>query len=413
MQNVSQDDEHARLVAAIPRHTREDGTVNSSTLAGELDIPRTTVQRRLASLSASGALGTKPVLPGFGIKTTSAQYRHGELVAESVKQGPLGEITEAVPKGFAIKGVSTLRDAHGRTIFEWTKTREEPNAVDLAEALKTAFVDYEPCAAVSVAPEGIFDDRLTLYPLSDMHLGMFAWKAETDINWDLKIAEKTIGDSMDKLISMSAPSELAVILGGGDQMHADNNSNETARSGNALQVDGRYQKVVGATCRLFVRITDLALTKHRNVIVRILQGNHDEHASIAIAYFLAAWYRNEPRVTVDLDPSLFWWFRFGQTFLGATHGHEAKPEQMASIMAHRRAEDWGKSKHRFCHTFHVHHASKRMTEGGGVITETHQAPIPQDAWHFGSGFLSGRSLCAIVYDKQTGEVARSRVVISN
>ena len=59
---------------------------------------------------------------------------------------------------------------------------------------------------------------------------------------------------------------------------------------------------------------------HKRVRVRILKGNHDEHAAVAVAYFLLGYYRNEPRVTVDVDPSLFWWHRFGRVLLGATHG---------------------------------------------------------------------------------------------
>ncbi|ASV83166.1 hypothetical protein CES85_3944 [Ochrobactrum quorumnocens] len=46
-------------------------------------------------------------------------------------------------------------------------------------------------------------------------------------------------------------------------------------------------------------------------VLRILPGNHDEDASVAVAYFLLAWYRNEPRVVVDVDLSLFFRFRFG------------------------------------------------------------------------------------------------------
>ena len=133
-----------------------------------------------------------------------------------------------------------------------------------------------------------------------------------------------------------------------------------------------------------------ALRRHEHVTLRILPGNHDEHSAVAIAYFLLAWYRNEPRVTVDVDPSLFFWFRFGAVLLGATHGHTVKIAQMPSIMAHRRASDWGETKFRYCHGFHLHHSAKTATEGDGVICEVHQAPIPQDAWHFGAGFLSGR-----------------------
>jgi hypothetical protein len=241
---------------------------------------------------------------------------------------------------------------------------------------------------------------------------MFCWAKEVDIDWDLKIAEEKLEDSISRLMSCSPYTETAVILGGGDQLHSDTNQNVTAKSGNPLQVDGRYSKVMEVACRIFVHTVDKAMEKHRKVEVRILIGNHDEHSSIALAYFLKAWYRDEPRVIVDVSPSLFWWRRFESVLLGATHGHMAKPEQMASIMAHRRAEDWGKTKYRFCHTFHVHHSGKTMTENGGVITEVHQTPIPQDAWNHAMGFLSGRSLCSIVYDPEMGEVARSRVIVT-
>ncbi len=84
---------------------------------------------------------------------------------------------------------------------------------------------------------------------------------------------------------------------------------------------------------------------------------------------------------------------------------------MPAIMAHRRAADWGASQFRYAHTFHIHHSSKFATEGNGVITETHQAPIPQDAWHYGAGFLSGRSLQGITYDDRFGEISRARVAM--
>ena len=84
-----------------------------------------------------------------------------------------------------------------------------------------------------------------------------------------------------------------MVLGGGDLIHSDTNDNKTARSGNALQVDGRYDKVIGAACRLVARTIDAALHTHNRVRVRILKGNHDEHAAVAVAYYLLGWYRNE------------------------------------------------------------------------------------------------------------------------
>lgn len=58
-------------------------------------------------------------------------------------------------------------------------------------------------------------------------------------------------------------------------------------------------------CHVMVRTVDAMLRRHGRVTVRVLPGNHDEHASVAVSYFLMAWYRDEPRVTVDVGPGLF------------------------------------------------------------------------------------------------------------
>ena len=118
-------------------------------------------------------------------------------------------------------------------------------------------------------------------------------------------------------------------------------------------------------------------------------------------------------MTVDVSPSLFWWYRFGRVQLGATHGHEAKMKAMPGIMAHRQAKDLAAAVHRYVHTFHIHHSSQSKTEHGGVICESWQSPAPQDAWNYGCGFLSGRSLSTVFYDKGRGEIGRVRMGIED
>jgi hypothetical protein len=373
-----------------------------------------TYRSRLKVAVARGLLGTKPVLPGFEIKQTSTKLdADGSIVSEWVQQSPeVGEQFEA-PAGQVVKGVSALVDPDGRVKQQWIKTREDRlDPLQVAEWIKQAFVDFEPAAPPSWRPLVVADgDKLTLIPLADWHIGMFAWRKETAENWDLKIAERVICAAIDELMVRTSPSGECVVIGGGDLIHSDTNENKTARSGHVLQVDGRYDKVIATAIRLLVRTIDAALGRHQKVRVRILKGNHDEHASVAVAYALMGWYRNEPRVTVDVDPSLFWWHRFGKCLFGATHGHTVKIQDMPQIMAHRRAEDWGQTKWRYVHGFHLHHTAKFSTEGGGVISEIHQAPIPQDAWHYGSGFLSGRSVQAITYHREFGEIGRARVAM--
>lgn len=375
--------------------------------ADELGIAKSSLNASLSRAAALGLMGTEPVLPGFAIKSIASKTADGAWV----RQGKDAGEQFTVPAGHTVKGVSALVDADGRVIQSWQKTRLEPSAIDIAAALKDAFADWVPAAPAIRKPSGTSAELLTLIPCNDWHVGMFAWHRETDQNWDLKMAEQKIGDGIEDAISRSPASGVAIVLGGGDLTHADNNENRTRRSGNVLDVDGRHQKVVGTAGRLMVRTIDAALVRNERVIVRNLKGNHDEETAPSIAWFLAAWYRNEPRVAVDLDQSLYFYHQHGQVMLAATHGHAAKLKDMPQIMAHRRAEMWGATRYRYAHGFHVHHQSKYASEGGGVIMESHQAPIPQDSWHFGSGFLSGRSLQTITYHREYGEISRVRVAM--
>lgn len=368
------------------------------------------------SIPASrGELGFAPVLPGFKVSRSSTHLgADGEVLGHHVTQTRDHGAPFVMPEGHVLKGVSAWVDKDGREIAKWIKTREGADPLDLVETIKTAFADYPGRAEpVPRSPGPVAADLLTLLPCADWHIGMYAWGAEAGANWDLKLAEEVIGRAVAEAVDRSPRSAECVVLGGGDLLHADNSENRTARSGNALQVDGRWPKVLMAACKLMVRTVELCLARHGHVTVRILPGNHDENSAVAVAYFLAAWFRDEPRVTVDLDPSLFWWFRWGNVLLGATHGHTVKAAAMSGIMAHRRAADWGATRHRYVHTFHLHHTAKIATEGEGVITEVHRSPVPQDAWHFGSGFLSGRSIPIITYHQRRGEYGRSVVPIDD
>lgn len=394
------DEALAEIVAARAAHP------SSAAAAASCGMPVSTFKSRLARAAEKGMCGTRPVLPGFAIKSVAS--KDGDTWVKQVKEH--GEVY-ATPDGHSVKGESTLVDADGRVIQKWVKTRNEYSAEDIVEILKSAFADYPQSAEPIPAPANFAQDILTLVPCNDWHINLLTWGRETGQNWDLKIAERVIGNGIEEAIDRSPASAIGIVLGGGDLVHADTNDNRTAQSGNVLEADGRHQKGIEVAQRLKVRTIDAALRKHDHVIVRVLRGNHDEYSSVAIAYFLQAWYRNEPRVTVDVDPSLFFWHRFGSVLIGATHGHTVKLKDMASIMAHRRAEDWGATKFRYVHGFHIHHVSKYATEGGGVISESHQAPIPPDAWHFGSGYLSGRSMQTISYHRYYGEVSRVRVAM--
>lgn len=384
---------------------------NQSRAADELGIPRGTFLNRLKAATRRGYMGYKPVLDGFEISGLSSTLdADGNVKATHIRQRPERELAAFnVPQGHVIKGVSALVDANGNVQQSWYKTKE--GAIDplyVAERVKAIFADLAPSATPIPEPSETNADLLTLLPLPDLHLGLHAWGEEAGENWDLKTAMRVYKDTMVQVAACSPPSDTAVVLGGGDWLHANTNEYRT-QSGNVLDGDGRIDKVIDAAIELGVFQIDLALKKHKIVIVRILKGNHDEYASIALVHALAAWYRDEPRVVVDKDPSLFWWHQFGEVLLGATHGHAAKVTDMPLIMANRMPKEWGETKHRYIHMFHIHHKTQRIFENGGVIAESHQSPVAQDSYHYGKGYLSGRSMQSISYHRTRGEIVRNNV----
>jgi hypothetical protein len=386
------------LLKAVALRAEHPSSAAAARAAG---MPPETLKYQLRLAAARGLSGFAPVLEGFEVKEVSSKV--GDAWVKQTRERGLAF---TVPEGHAVKGISALVDGEGRTVQQWIKTKEGAlDPLQIAEWLKGAFKDVKPAKPIP-SPKLASSDLLTLLPCGDWHLGMFAWGKETGENWDLKIAEDTIGRAVEDTVARSPRSTEAIVLGGGDLFHADNKDNQTAKSGNTLDVDGRYQKVVEAANRLMVRTIDANLRHHGKVKVRILPGNHDEHACVAVTYYLLAHYRNEPRVEVDTDPGMFFYHPFGKVMLAATHGDKCKISKLPGVMAHRQPEMWGATKFRYAHGFHLHHSEKKQDETNGVLYEIHRSPAPQDGWHHGQGFLSGRSIQAITYHKDFGTFGR-------
>lgn len=392
----------------------EHGTKTGAAIA--LNISRGAFQNRYNTAIMRGLDGEFAGLvpEGFEVKSASTQYdENGEIKGKSIKVGK-GTGGQLDPTGFDVVKRSTLIDGSGNVTAQWLKEDKQKRSLDdLIGDIKIAFEDFKKplCSTKIKSVEHTEKDLLTIYPLADLHLGLYAWGEETQEDWSLSKAIECFKKTMQRVADSSPRSETAIILGGGDLLHADTSENKTAKSGNILDVDTRYSKVLQEAIKLIVFQIELALEKHKKAIVRILPGNHDEHSALAVTHALWAWYRNEKRVNVDADPSLFFWHRFGNNLIGAAHGHTTKITEMPLVMANRCKEDWGATEHRYFHGFHIHHKTQNIFENGGVITETHQSPAPQDAYHYGRAYLSGRSMQAITYHKKNGEIIRNRVAL--
>lgn len=324
---------------------------------------------------------------------------------------PDHDMTHTAPEGFTIKGVSTLYDADGEQRAQWVKTSAEAQRLeDLRESIVEAFEDWRGQGKVATAPKQCSDDLLTVYPLGDPHLGMFAWHRETGNDFDLKIAEQNLCETMRRLVACSPKSKTAILLNLGDFFHSDTQENRTLRSGNILDVDTRWSKVLRAGIRAVMACIEAAAKKHELVIVRNCIGNHDEHTSQMMSIALGMYYENSDRIIIHDTPSRFWYYRFGSVLFGSTHGDTTKPNQLAGIMAHDEPDNWGKTKHRYWYTGHIH--TQNVIEYPGCIWESFRTLAGRDAWSQSRGYRSGRDMYAIVHHQDHGEVERHRVDVA-
>ncbi|WP_291295804.1 hypothetical protein [Elioraea sp.] len=345
---------------------------------------------------------------GFEVRREAVRVdKHGDVVSHSVETRPeLGEPYQA-PAGYAIKGESALVDAEGRLVQKWIKTREGAVGAGLVEALQEAFAAQRGAAAVPAPPALPVPELLTVYPLPDLHVGLYAWGRETGDNYDTDIAVARTIEMVSGLLAQSPPSRHAVLLGLGDYFHQNDQSAATPASKHRLDVDGRWPRVYAAGARLVVALVDLLAARHERLELVMLPGNHDPDAATCLTVSLAMFYGGHERIRVHDEPGLTWYRRHGAVLLGATHGHTMKPDRMAMMLAADRPQDWGEAAHRHFFFGHVHSESAR--EVGPVRVESFNTPAGRDAWNAAAGYRAGQSLSAITFHAAHGEIMRHRV----
>lgn len=349
-------------------------------------------------------------------KALNVNYRTLTRSLESLKikaaqQGhsPAHDMTHTVPDGFKVRGVSTYYDQEGKPRGQWVKSSADD--VRRHEAMQEAYAamaDDLPRLSAVAKPRGTSEDLVTVYTLTDSHVGALCWGAETmSGDWDLSIAEATLTGCFARMVEASPDAKTGIVAQLGDFLHSDGSSAlspVTPTSGHVLDQDGRFSKVVGVAVRILRRVIDMALKKHERVIVLLAEGNHDISSSVWLRTMFAALYEREPRVTI-IDQALpYYAVQHGKTMLCWHHGHLHKNDKLPILFASQFPQMWGATSKRYAHTGHRHHVEEKEHSGMTVIQ--HSTLAARDAYAARGGWMSERQATAITYHAQYGEVGR-------
>jgi hypothetical protein len=343
----------------------------------------------------------------LGVSKSTIDSVVARAKARAARQDADQHISRVVPDGFSIKGTTTLfKD--GKPGLQWVKTdRDAERQAEMQRAAIEAMAsEVHGMGKITPAPAKVLDDILAVYPFGDPHVGLQVWAKECGTAFDLAEGRRLTLGAVDRLVSAAPKASTAILLLLGDVFHMNDQTNQTPAHKHQLDVDSRFVKVLQVGIETYRHAILRTLEKHQTVIVKLMPGNHDPQAIWTLAFTLDAYFSNEPRVTVDLSPAKHWYYVFGKVLIGSTHGDTQKPEQLPAIMACDKSEDWGKTKHRYWYTGHIH--SSNSKEFPGVTWESFRTLAASDAYAMGHGYRAGRDMRCIVLHKEYGEIERLR-----
>ncbi len=344
---------------------------------------------------------------GLGQRTLERTIQRVKMLAvqNQTPREMIGNLDSPIQSPLNIKGTSTLFDAQtGEAKITWIKTDldKEAQLKQILESFEKSVENYKPLPKIK-SPKGCLADKLVVYPMGDPHLGAYAWSQECGEDFDVDIAEKNLREAMRYLVDKTPNSETAIILNLGDFFHADSTNNTTTK-GTRVDLDTRWSRVLEIGITLMIDCVNMALEKHKKVIVKNNTGNHDKHTSQVLSICMRHAFKNNDRVEIAEPANPYFVYEFGKNMIFSTHGDGLKPKQAQGFVANAYSEMWGRTEHRLALFGHFHHENR--FEENGLLVEIFNTLASSDAWHHASGYRSKRNMKAIVLDCQEGEVER-------
>lgn len=349
----------------------------------------------------------------LGINESTVRKGIKQAIKRASRNGyaPDYDLTNQVAPGNLVKRVSTNYDGDGVIRQQWVI--QEPEKERQLEIIKSVIEDLcselKPLPLVKLQSRTLSEDLMVNIPIGDAHIGMLAWGEECGADYDLKLAESLHRSAIDMLIEQSPPAKSCTIIDLGDYLHSDNQAGTTSRSGNIMDMDGRYHKVIRCAIRITLYYIQKALESFEFVTYRPEVGNHNDIGAIWMQELLAALYADNPRVTIGNDAGNVFFWSHGECFFMSHHGHEIRGPRLFEIFAKKIMDDNIKTKYRKIYGGHVHH--KSFTENAIAEFQTYRTLAGKDAYAASHGYNAGRDITAEVWHKRFGEVSSVRVSV--
>ena len=288
--------------------------------------------------------------------------------------------------------------------------KEEVDQKSFIDRVQDAFANI-PAAPRIEAPAMTLEDKMTVYPFFDVHLGLLAHAQISGEEMNLELGVERVKNAMVNIMATSPNSRKAIIINGGDFTHQNDSKNMTPKSGHILDVAARNIITTDEAVELIAALIEMALMKHEEVEYYSVPGNHDPDNWATILIGLKNRYRGHNRVTIDFTKEKFNQDGFsvvehGGVVLFIHHGDKRPPKDLVMICMARYRAIFGRSKFCVLMTGHLHHY--KAEEFPGITWMQLPAITVKD--HHATAYESLSQMMSITYDYNQ-EIGRSSLVI--
>jgi hypothetical protein len=247
----------------------------------------------------------------------------------------------------------------------------------------------------------------------DLHIGKWAWAAETGDNYNYKVARKRFFDAIERLKSLGTMFDIDEIVFpfGNDFFNSDKDYPfPQTTAGTPMENDLRWQKLFKTGREMVIEaVNELSLIAPVKLIG--IPGNHDVQKTFYLGDVLDVYYANNPNVTVDNNPKRRKYYLYGKNLLGFTHGRSSDiPEQrLLLLMPQEEPQLWAMSKYREIHCGDIHHSKKVSTKDEdhhGITIRYMKSLKGTDSWEDEKGYIgSVGGAEAFVWHRDNGLVS--------
>ena len=265
------------------------------------------------------------------------------------------------------------------------KTTEQLFQDSFVEFLK----EYKPASKEMGCP--IYDDKKSsgclIINKQDSHLNKF----DIDGNNDIYDRFDNILNKVKVIVDQAHLSnyiDTIFYVIGSDEFNSEFTG--TTTKGTPQQNIDTYHDSFEKICEHEIQMITMLLQKTDDVEVIYVAGNHDEFVGWHMITWLAAYFKNIPRVTFDCSPKYRKYVSYGETAMMFNHGDAMKPAKLAGIFPIEYRNEWSSHQNFYIFTGDKHH--EISIDFGGI--KFYQIPAFSNAkssWDEKNGYTTSKA----------------------